>query len=54
MLSFNAFLASTLIPIYYVNTWNWGTTKELLELESDQNRSQNKELKELGPELGSL
>ncbi len=53
MLGFNAFLASLLIPIHYVNTWNQETIKELLELQSGQKRSQNKKLKELCPELGS-
>ena len=37
-----------------MSTWNEGTIKEILELQSGQKESRNKELKELGPELGSL
>ncbi len=37
-----------------MSTKIYGTIKELLELQSGRKSSQNKELQELGPELGSL
>ena len=54
MLNFNDGLASRLIPTQSKCSWNQGAVKEVLELKSGQKMSQNKELKELGPELGSL
>ena len=49
-----------LLPRYKLLSTKWESKfkdyciKELLEVQSGQKRSQNKELKELGPELGSL